>query len=399
MSKFNFENGLLSVITEGKTYQIGEQGINILGSTEPLKGDALNGAYKHLSDAVFKFAENENHGKDLPDQLQKIKNALKFKFLSSPDVKELESANSLIKASEQILDKEADTAKKIVQLTKLYANEPKAFNLITASQHNEIFSEASAISFDHVKENAKRVANGLTELKAVFEKGALKKEALTPIFERHGHDLMGFLSDSDRTKFFDSNVTKNPLKESVATGAAKEVEGAFDKVKTAAQELVDKAVALQKNHGTKEGSSELATAALKELEALKAEKPNHGRAIKEAIKTLGEEEAKIFGKIDKSKEFIASVEKAAEGGAKKGGGFFGFFKHSEESLADLSKSKGKTLTEIGKKVGDVRWGRAAMVGLPIAAIGAYFLAGTGNKPGRHTEAAMAQQGAEPAMGR
>jgi len=96
---------------------------------------------------------------------------------------------------------------------------------------------------------------------------------------------------------------------------------------------------------------------------------------------------------------LKAAKQAVEGGAKSTGGnkFFSLFLGTD-ALAEKAKTL-KVKPEELKFHQKIRPGKAAAVA-GIAAIGAYFLAGTGNKPGKHTEAALAQQhGQEPAMGR
>ncbi|MFO0456867.1 MAG: hypothetical protein ACK5ZH_04805, partial [Alphaproteobacteria bacterium] len=125
------------------------------------------------------------------------------------------------------------------------------------------------------------------------------------------------------------------------------------------------------------------------LEVVEKDTPELFETAKSATKGLGSH-------IDTT---LKAAKQAAEDGAKSTGGnkFFSLF-HGTDALAERAKTL-KVKPEELKFHQKFRWGKAGAVA-GIAAIGAYFLAGTGNKPGRHTEAAMAQQqGAEPAMGR
>lgn len=102
-------------------------------------------------------------------------------------------------------------------------------------------------------------------------------------------------------------------------------------------------------------------------------------------------------------DLSSAAEKVADAPVKNGKGFISnglnIFRHTEESIAHQATvateaNKGaETLEKINNlKVGGLRWGRIALVGLPIAAVTAMFIAGTGNKgPGKYADQESTRQ--------
>jgi alkanesulfonate monooxygenase SsuD/methylene tetrahydromethanopterin reductase-like flavin-dependent oxidoreductase (luciferase family) len=113
-----------------------------------------------------------------------------------------------------------------------------------------------------------------------------------------------------------------------------------------------------------------------ELSKYIADNKDFERHVGEAVqKTFTENERNILKSVQGSTGVFTGLaqaaEKGAEGAAKKGGGFFGFFKHSEESLADLASRVGREGRGTRLWAPLVTWSKARIVrealrlGVPI----------------------------------
>lgn len=90
---------------------------------------------------------------------------------------------------------------------------------------------------------------------------------------------------------------------------------------------------------------------------------------KELVKELGEVHPEMGAKLG------AATSAAKGANWIKGGKWYGFFHDAESAGPEIAK------------VGKFRWGKAAIIGIPVGAALTYFLAGTGNKgPGERAEA-------------
>lgn len=263
------------------------------------------------------------------------------------------------------------------------------------------------IAGDKIAELDKRIS-ARSEIASLLEKGkkldadGLKK--LQSILGDHygaPKEVKGALIDfKGNTKFLHTELkeTHRLIAEGIDNfkNAAQNLQSIDDKIINAkANGHADKVIeALEKQKGRYERIIQKATDsklpyAGKILEVVEKDTPELFETAKSATKGLGSH-------IDTT---LKAAKQAVEGGAKSTGGnkFFSLF-HGTDALAEKAKTL-KVKPEELKFHQKIRPGKAAAVA-GIAAIGAYFLAGTGNKPGKHTEAVLAQQqGAEPAMGR
>ncbi len=263
------------------------------------------------------------------------------------------------------------------------------------------------IAGDKIAELDKRIS-ARSEIASLLEKGkkldadGLKK--LQSILGDHygaPKEVTGALIDfKGNTKFLQTELkeTHRLIAEGINNfkNAAQNLQSIDDKIINAkANGHADKVIeALEKQKGRYEKIIQKATDskhsyAGKILEIVEKDTPELFETAKAASTELGSH-------MDST---LKAAKQAAEGGAKSTGGnkLLSLF-HGTDALAEKAKTL-KVKPEELKFHQKIRPGKAAAVA-GIAAVGAYFLAGTGNKPGKHTEAALAQQhGQEPAMGR
>jgi hypothetical protein len=305
-------------------------------------------------------------------------------------------------------------------IKKILVKHPEAKNVLGVSHYNmlhvdtvDVAGKATRIvDLAALEGSVNRLRSGIDSLAKLYESGDYNEKKVRQIFLNHPAELRNVIPPeiSDAFNRGSAHSYGKPPTAAVdifkiATNLESEIASHSNKVVNLSKEVLTLKNTLE--------TKTLKSVHQKALDAKLDELTKYVSANKEFEQHVGEAVQKAFTQDEQAilkaaqgsngvfTTLTQAAERGGEGAAKKGGGLFGFFRHSEESLAEMASKKNKPLAEIGKKVGDIRWGRAAMVGLPIAAIGAYFLAGTGNKPGRHTEAEFArqQQGQEAAMGR
>jgi hypothetical protein len=382
---------------EGKTYKFGRNGaITIEGATKALAEDELNKAHEAFSDGFKEFAKTEQ----LADEQIKLVNKSYQGIVKTGPVKGLEHVGEAFEARLE-LAQELAFAKRhgmkmegamFDELVTHFIKHPNSENLLTAKMHH-ILNDKEIVDLTKVRKTVTRVDGFHTALEGLHEAGKYDEKAIKELVHTHGTDLVKHLDPEVEASFLKgikatkanpgvlplsiSNIAQDAMYEARAYKATvgkvvNEIATLQGKTAQGARDFLGRRAKKIENLG-------------KQLEELSKENPKFDRYLHEVIDAHPEK--KLINEAKGISGLISKVGKAADAGsevAEKGakwltGGKWYSFKHTAETV-------GKEADKIGK----IRWGKAAIVGVPVAGVLAY-VAGIGSKPGKYTEQAMQQQ--------
>lgn len=282
-----------------------------------------------------------------------------------------------------------------------------SLNLVDSAGHTGLQAYAELPS---VQKIVKRVNDLHTEIAAIEKSGvAVTEGAVEDLLRKHGTDINKYMHAGAK------NVLNTGARVSVTNASAGvDFAKALTKIEGEITAATGRATTLLNNIANNTKTVENATfgwgtGALNQ--SIKDDVDAFNKLIKDNPKIQhhlhalidGHAEKDLLGKVAGLKDSLSSISKAAaasplataatDAGQKTakwiGGGKWYGFTHTAETV-------GEEVAKIGK----FRWGKAAVLGLPVAAITTYFLAGTGNRgPSERAQAEMERRSAEPAMGR